>query len=83
MNDVVVAFARLWGQKEVLAAPWDDYDERVTEELKSWDSQECLELLSKWAEEYLLPGQPIDDTVEFFDMKVRELVPPEETDEEQ
>ena len=82
MNDVVVAFARLWGQKEVLADPWNDYDERVAEELKSWDSQECLELLSKWAREYLLPDQPIDDTVEFFDMKVRELVPPEEDNEE-
>lgn len=80
MNDVVVAFARLWGQNEVLVAPWDNYDERVADELKTWDSQECLELLTKWAEEYLLPGQPIEDTVEFFDKKIRELVPTKENE---
>ena len=31
MNDVIVMFARLWGQKEVLSAPWNDYDECVVE----------------------------------------------------
>ena len=75
MNDVIVMFARLWGQKEVLSAPWNDYDECVAKELKAWDSQECFELLSKWAEEYLSPDQPIEDSVEFFDKKVEELVP--------
>ena len=69
MNDVVVQFARLWGQRE---AWWTSgvEEEDIQRELKEQDSQELLEILSKWADEYLQEGQPIEDTVEFFDKKV-------------
>ena len=71
MNDVVVQFARLWGQRE---AWWTSSveEEDIQKELKEWDSQEMYEILVKWAEEYLAGDQ--EDTVEFFDEKVKSLI---------
>ncbi len=68
MNDVIIQFARLWGQNEVLVLT---KDEQIAEELKAWDSEELLSLLTKWAEEFLNSDE--EDSVEFFDNKVAEL----------
>ena len=71
MNDIIVEFARLWGQRE---AYHDNEEEiRVAEELKAYDSQECAALLTVWAGEYLA-NPDANDTYDFFNEKVEALV---------
>ena len=70
MNDIIVTFARLWGQQEAYYSTPEE--QKISDELKSWDSQECLELLTKWAKEYM--ASPEEDTCEFFARKVAELL---------
>lgn len=69
MSDIIVAFARLWGQLEatVLTAK----DEEISEMLKAYDSEECLNLLTQWKEEYNNTDE--DDTCDFFYKKIEEL----------
>ena len=68
--DIIVAFARLWGQKE--AWYMSENDEKVRNELIAYDSQECLELLTEWANEYMNSDE--EDTVQFFEKKIEELI---------
>ena len=72
MNDIIVQFARLWGQREA----YQDTEEevRAAEELKAYDSQECLALLTIWAKEYLDSDNTERDTCVFFNEKVDALV---------
>lgn len=71
MNDVIVQFAVLWGYQ--MGSVAFGYEEAVSEKMKSYDSEELLKLFSEWAKEYLSSGS--DDTVEFFEMKLGELIP--------
>ena len=81
MNDVIVQFARLWGQRETLAVPFTEEEERVSEQLRSYDSDDCLKVLSAWAEEFLSNNNAVEDelirdfnAVEFFEKKLKEIV---------
>lgn len=69
MNDLVVQFARLWGQYE--GYRYSAKDEEVSDMLKSYDSLELYGLLYDWAEEYCL--MDAEDTVEFFEQKIKEM----------
>lgn len=70
MNDIIVQFAMLWGETMVSATKSEEFEK--AEELKQYDSEEVLHLLTAWAEEYL----KTDDVYveDFFDDKVNELV---------
>ena len=70
MNDVIIQFARLWGQTEVWRVSVKDED--ISDELKGYDSEEMLALLTKWAEEFMAGDE--EDTVVFFERKVAELI---------
>ena len=70
MDDVIIQFARLWGQREVLVA--NAKDEKIADMLKSYDSIELRNLLQQWSEEYLFDGE-YDDTVDFFEQKIEEM----------
>lgn len=79
MNDVIIQFARLWGQKEVLTLCYTKQEEEIAEELKTYDSEEMLKILTSWAEEYLneskfLLEDEYLDTVEFFEKKLTDLL---------
>ncbi len=66
MNDVVVQFARLWGQKEATAISAKDED--ISDTLTEYDSEELLKILTEWASEYL--NGDYDDTDDFFEEKM-------------
>ena len=68
--DIIIQFARLWGQKEatVLTAR----DEDISDALKSYDSEEMTSLLEDWAEEYLVSDT--DYVCDFFKGKIEEMV---------
>jgi hypothetical protein len=68
--DIIVTFARLWGQKEALCL--SEIDEKVRNELTAYDSEECLALLTEWANEYMNLAE--EDTVEFFEKKLADLL---------
>ncbi len=70
MNDLIVQFARLWGQYEAYVQNAED--EEISDTLKSYDSEEMLKVISKWADEYEKSDE--DDTVDFFEKKLKELV---------
>ena len=70
MNDVIVQFARLWGQTEMWRV--SAMDEDISDELKGYDSEELLNLLTDWAEEFM--AGDYDDTVGFFESKVEKLM---------
>ena len=74
MNDVIIQFARLWGQKEVLPLCYTKREEEIAEELKSYDSIEMRNLLQQWADEFLYDNEDCEDTVEFFEEKVANLM---------
>ena len=77
--ELVVQFARLWGQKEVLTLCYTKQEEEIAEELKAYDSEELLKILSGWAEDYLdessflIEGESLD-TVDFFEEKIENLM---------
>jgi hypothetical protein len=71
MNDIIVQFARLWGMHEATVLTAEDED--ISDELKQWDSEELYSLLKKWSDEYEKCTDDID-TVEFFELKVKELM---------
>ncbi len=70
MNDLIVQFARLWGIKE--AYRQSVRDEEISDILKTYDSQEMLSVLTKWATEF--PNSYVEDTTDFFEMKLEELI---------
>ena len=80
MDDLIVQFARLWGQRETFA--FNEKEEKIAEMLKGYDSEELLQLLQAWAEEYAsLPENShwlTVDTVDFFERKIEEMFGEEE-----
>lgn len=72
--EIVVAFAKLWGIRTADFA-WLGKtleDEKNHQEMESWDSEELLTLLTRWAVEYEQSG--VEDTVEFFEGKLETLL---------
>lgn len=69
-NDLLVQFARLWGQTEAMTN--SAMDEDIADVLKSYDSIDVLETLTKWVDEYL--SSDYDDSYEFFTHKVKTLL---------
>ena len=61
MNDVIVQFARLWGQAEMLNLT--EKDRKISRETKAYDSMELLALLTKWAKEFEVSDE--EDTYPF------------------
>ena len=54
-------------------------EEKIAEELKAYDSEEMLKLLSDWAKEYLMESSFLLedeclDTVDFFEKKLADLM---------
>lgn len=79
VNDLIVQFARLWGQREVLSLCYTKQEEEIAEELKAYNSEEMLKILSDWAEDYLeesrfLLEDETLDTVDFFEKKLADLI---------
>lgn len=68
--DLIVAFAKLWG---ITTADMRTSEE-VYKELESYDSNDLATLFSSWAEEYTNEG--CDDTCEFFERKMDDIVTP-------
>lgn len=71
MNDIMIQFARLWGQLE--ATTITAKDENVSDYLKSYDSEEVMNIVWKWSEEYLSNDNEIEDSCDFFYKKIVEL----------
>lgn len=69
MNDLIVQFARLWGQNETYVST--PKEEKISDILRSYDSEECLAILSDWVDEYMESG--IEDSCEFFESKLEAL----------
>ena len=69
-SDIIVQFARLWGQLE--ATVYTIEDEGTSDLLKSYDSKEMLNLLKEWSDEFI--KSDIEDTCEFFYNKIKELI---------
>lgn len=62
--DLIVTFAKLWG----IYTADHRTNKKTYRELESYDSEELLELLSAWAEEFI-EGER-EDTCDFFEAKV-------------
>lgn len=66
--DIVVQFAKLWGMETA--------DSRADKEryrrMESYDSEELLELLTSWKNEYL-NDEEADDSCEFFYKKIKTI----------
>ena len=71
MEDLIVQFARLWGQQEVLII--NSKDEEISKMLKSYDSIELRNLLQQWSDEFMFDSNENTDTVEFFEEKIEEM----------
>ena len=71
MSDLIVQFAVLWGIKLANGS------EREKDELRQWDSEELLDLFTGWVEEYR--ESDYDDSVDFFEDKIEELLNGEES----
>ena len=69
VSDIVVQFARLWGQRESCVV--NAKDEEVSDMLKGYDSEELIKLLIFWEEEY--SGNLVEDTCDFFERKLEEM----------
>lgn len=70
MNDIIVQFAVLWGIN--IGSPISSKEQEIANEMKTYDSEELLSILSGWAEEYL--ASDVEDTVEFFEKKLTDLM---------
>ncbi len=68
--DIIVQFARLWGQLE--ATVYTVEDEDTSDLLKSYDSEEMLNLLKNWSDEFI--KSDTEDTCDFFYTKIKELI---------
>ena len=83
--EIIVAFAKLWGMKAADYA-WSAtaqmyLNERLVneenfKEMESWDSEELLTLLTRWAVEYQAKcdANEAGDTVAFFENKLETLL---------
>lgn len=71
MDDLIIQFARLWGQREVLILNADD--EKLADILKSYDSIELRNFMQQWADEFLY-DENNEDTVDFFEKKIEEMM---------
>ncbi len=69
MNDIIVQFARLWGQLEATVLTAEDED--TSDMLKAYDSEEMLKVISEWAEEFAASDE--EDTCDFFYSKIELL----------
>lgn len=72
INDIMIQFARLWGQLEATVITAEDED--ISDELKQYDSEEVLNIVKKWADEYFSDENDIEDSCEFFYNKVHEIM---------
>lgn len=70
MNDLIVQFAILWGEK--IASPWGSKEREIAEEMKQYDTEELLDIFSAWADEYNTSTE--SDTVDFFEEKLTDLM---------
>ena len=70
MNDIIVQFAVLWGIK--IGSPISSKEKEIAKEMKTYDSDKLLDILSGWAEEYI--ASDMEDTVEFFEKKLTNLM---------
>ena len=70
MDDLMIQFARLWGQRE--ATLNSSKDEDISYMLKGFDSVDMEIELRKWKDEFL-SLEDVEDTVEFFEKKIEEL----------
>lgn len=70
MNDLIVQFARLWGQHEAWC--YNAKDEEVADILRAYDSEELQHLLQIWVNEYF-NDENAEDSVEFFEQKIKEM----------
>ena len=70
MNDLIVQFARLWGQRE--AWGYSAKDQYIAEMLKAYDSEEVYRLLKAWVDEYF-SDEDAEDSVAFFENKIEEI----------
>ena len=70
MNDIIVQFAMLWGV--TIGSALSSKEREIAEEMKTYDSEELLQILSGWAEEYAFANA--EDTVEFFETKLTDLM---------
>lgn len=70
MNDLIVQFAILWGEK--MAGPCSSKEKEIVEEMKRYDSEELLSIFSAWAEEY--NKTDAIDTIDFFEEKLTDLI---------
>ena len=68
----IIMFARLWGQYEALCFTGLPQDNEISDVLKSYDSEEVLDLLTCWVEEFQKTED--EDLCDFFDRKVKELI---------
>ncbi len=70
MNDIIVQFAVLWGIK--IGSALSSKEQEIANEMKAYDSEELLNILSTWAEEY--NKSDTEDTCEFFENKLTDLL---------
>ena len=68
MNDIIVQFAMLWGM--TIGSAISPKEIETAEKMKQYNSEELLQLMSEWAEEYVSANA--EDTVEFFEKKLWE-----------
>lgn len=71
MNDIMIQFARLWGQLEATTITAKDKD--VSDYLKSYDSEEVMNIVWEWSEEYMADDNNIEDSCDFFYIKIKEI----------
>lgn len=71
MNEmyIVTQFARLWG----IETAHSNLDSQKHQTLISYDSQDLMDLLINWKNEYV-SNEKYDDTVEFFENKLKEFI---------
>ena len=62
MNDITVQFSVLWGM--AIGSAIKPSEIEMAKKMKSYDSQELLNLLSGWAEDFLRSN--FEDTVDYF-----------------
>ena len=69
--DLVFQFAVLWGM--YIGSAMTVTEEKNAKEMKEYDSEELLTLLTGWQDEYLKQDK-VEDTCEFFNMKLENLM---------
>ena len=70
MNDIIVQFAVLWGIK--IGSALSTAEMELAKEMKAYDSEELLVLLSEWAKDLITSDE--EDTVEFFEDKLKNFI---------